>query len=70
MHIGKSKQDMRKLHWQEIAKRVTTHEGELIKGAEGQKYKEKYSNQYLGKDLSKPLDFNRADYQKELAKTK
>ena len=70
MNIGKSKVELRKLHWTEIKSRVTTHEGESLSGKKGTVYQQKYGKQYLGRDMSKPLDFNRPEYQKELSKTK
>lgn len=68
MYIGKSKKEQRVMHWQEIKTRVTTHEGETLRGQKGKDYKERYSKQYLGSDLSKPTDFSRPEYQKELNK--
>lgn len=68
--IISSKKNQRILHWKEIKTRTTTHEGEFIKGDKGKSYQQKYSRKYLGKDLSIPTDFNRPDYQKELAKAK
>lgn len=57
------KQD-RLLHWKEIQSRVRTQDGELIKGANASKHRQKY----LG--LSKPTNFEHPIYQKELNKTK
>jgi hypothetical protein len=68
-NIGVSKKDARMAHWRDIKNRVTTHEGEALKGVKGADYNRKYSRQYLGKDLSRPTDFSQAQYQKELAKT-
>lgn len=36
----------------EIRSKVRTHEGELLTGKKGRAYLDKYSRQYLGKDLS------------------
>ena len=70
MNIGRSKVELRKLHWQEIKSRVTTHEGEFLSGSKGEKYKRDYSQKYLGRDLSRPANFDRPEYQKELSRTK
>ena len=70
MLIGKSKVEQRKLHWGEIKSRVTTHEGEVLSGNKGRGYQQKYSKQYLGRDLSRPPNFNSPIYQKELSKTR
>lgn len=70
MLIGKSKIEQRKLHWQEIRSRVTTHEGEFLNGNKGREYQKKWSKQYLGRDISRPVNFDYPSYQKELAKTK
>lgn len=70
MNIGKSKRDLRLAHWQDIASRVTTHEGEVLSGEKGRDYQKKYSRKYLGKDLGKPVDYNQVSYLKELDKTK
>ena len=70
MNIGRSKVELRKLHWQEIKSRVTTHEGEPLSGKKGEEYKQKWSKQYLGRDLSRPADFRGVEYQKELSKTR
>jgi hypothetical protein len=66
MFIGKSKKDQRVAYWQTIKSRVTTHEGEMLSGKKGQDYQKKYSKKHLGRDLSRPVDFNRPEYQKEL----
>lgn len=68
-HIGVSKRDKRLGHWKKIKERVTTHEGEILNGRAGEQYKQKYSRQYLGVDLSRPTDFSKPEYQRELAKT-
>lgn len=70
MNIGKSKQELRKLHWQEIKSRVITHEGESLSGKKGREYQIKYGEKYLGRDLSRPPDFSKPEYQKELGKTR
>ena len=70
MNIGSSKVEKRKLHWQEIKSRVTTHEGESLSGKKGREYQQKYSKKYLGTDLSRPPDFRGVEYQKELSRTK
>ena len=69
MNIGLSKKDKRIAHWKEIQSRVTTHEGESLSGRKGEEYKQKYSKKYLGRDLSRPANFDRPEYQKELRKT-
>lgn len=58
VHIGKSFQETRALHWQEIKSRVRTHEGELLTGKQGREYQQKWSKDYLGTDLgnSQPID--------------
>ena len=59
MYILKSKKEQRLNHWNEIKKRVISHEGELFSGEKGEKYQKKYSRQYLGKDLNtKPIDID------------
>lgn len=70
MNIGKSKVELRKLHWQEIKARVKTHEGESLFGNKGRQYQQKWSKKYLGRDLSKPVNFDKTEYQKELSRTK
>lgn len=70
MNIGKSKKDQRVLHWENIKSRVRTHEGEFLSGKKGEEYKKKYSKTYLGRDLSRPTNYNQVSYLKELAKTK
>lgn len=68
MMILKSKDEKRKLHWQDITQRVTTHEGEFLHGNKGKDYQQKYSEKYLGKDLTKPVNFDKPEYERELAK--
>ena len=70
MIILGGKKEQRLAHWQDIAHRVTTHEGELLTGEKGRRYQEKYSERYLGKNLAKPLNYNQVSYLQELAKTK
>lgn len=69
IYIGKSKIEKRVLHWQDITHRVTTHEGEFLRGEKGKRYQEKYGKKYLGKDLSRPVNFDKSEYQRELEKT-
>ena len=66
--IGTGHKDARLNYWKEIKSRVTTHEGELLSGNKGREYQQKYSKQYLGKDMSQPVNFNKPEYQKELNK--
>ena len=68
MFILKSKKDNRVLHWQEIKSRTTTHEGEFVHGNKGRDYQKKWSKKYIGTDLSRPANFDKPEYQKELAK--
>ncbi len=70
VNIIRSKKEQRIAHWQEISKRVTTHEGEFLSGNKGREYQIKYSKKYLGKDLSKPININpdRPEVKKELNK--
>lgn len=70
MHIGKGKKDQRLAYWREIKSRVTTHEGEMLSGEKGRDYQKKYSKQYLGKDMSRPINFNQVSYLQELEKTR
>lgn len=70
MNIGFSKKDKRVLHWKEIQSRVTTHEGEFLSGRKGREYQQKWGKKYLGVDFAKPLNLDKADVQRELAKTK
>ena len=59
MYILKSNKEQRLNHWNEIKKRVTSHEGELLSGKKGERYQKKYSRQYLGKDLNtKPINID------------
>lgn len=51
-YIGNSGNQSRANHWRDIQSRVKTHEGEVLKGEAGKKYQEKWSKEYLGKDLS------------------
>ena len=69
MNIGYSKKDSRINHWKEIQSRVTTHEGEPLSGLKGRSYLEKYGKKYLGME-NRSTNFNKPEYQKELAKTK
>ncbi len=69
MIILKGKKEQRLTHWQEIATRVTTHEGEFLYGEAGRKYQQKYSKKHLGKDLAKPINYNQVSYLQELNKT-
>lgn len=39
-------------HLKDIRSRVTTHEGEVLGGKKGREYMDKYSEKYLGKNLS------------------
>ena len=64
-----SKKGQRLSHWKEITSRVRTHEGELLSGNKGRTYQEKYGQKYLG-ITARPINFNSAAFQKELAKTK
>jgi hypothetical protein len=52
MEILKGRREQRALHWREISKKVRTHEGQLLTGNKGAKYQEKYSQKYLGRDIS------------------
>lgn len=70
MYIGKSKKGQRVAYWNEIKSRVTTHEGELLSGEKGREYQKKYSKRYLGRDLSRPVNYNKVSYLQELEKTK
>lgn len=70
MYIVKSKKDQRIAHWKEIHSRITTHEGELLTGARGIQYQEKYGEKYLGKKMNKPVNYNQVSYLQELDKTK
>lgn len=67
--VAPTKTDRRLAHWKEIKSRVTTHEGEMLNGVEGISYQKKWSKQYLGRDMSRPVNFDRPEYQKELHKT-
>jgi hypothetical protein len=69
-NIGGGKKENRIKHWGEIKSRVTTHDGQLLSGKAGREYQQKWSKKMLGRDLSKPANFNAPDYQRELAKTK
>lgn len=69
MYIGKSKKDQRISHWADIKSRVTTHEGEVLSGKKGEAYQVNHGKKLLGIDY-KPTNFNRPEYQKELAKTR
>lgn len=55
--IIKDRKTQRAQHWNDIRSRVRTHEGELLTGDAGKRYSEKYSEKYLGKDISnvKPI---------------
>ena len=64
-----SRKGKRVNHWQEIASRVRTHEGELLSGNKGRDYQQRYAQKHLGISPRKN-DFNSAAFQKELAKTK
>lgn len=68
--IGASKTDSRIKHWRDITSRVTTHDGQFLQGKAGKDYQKRWSKQMLGKDLSRPVDFQAPSFQKELAKTK
>ena len=69
MYIVGSKKEQRMAYWNEIKSRVTTHEGEMLSGQKGRDYQKKYSVKYLGKDLSKPINYNEVSYMQELEKT-
>ena len=62
--IGKSKKELRALHWNEIKTRVTTHEGELLSGKKGKEYQQKWSKKYIGRDLTnhQPITADRIEY--------
>ena len=64
MIVGKSKDEKRALHWRDIRKRVTTHEGEFLTGEKGRKYQKKWSKKYLGKDLGNQRRVTVFDVQK------
>ena len=68
-NIGVSKKDARIAHWRDIQSRVTTHDGQFLKGKSGRDYQKKYSKKMLGKDLSQPTNYNTPSFQKELTKT-
>lgn len=70
MYILKGKKELRQAHWNFIRTRVTTHEGEFLYGKKGKEYQKKYSKRYLGKDLSKPINYNQVSYLQEIEKTK
>lgn len=64
-----SKVDRRIAHWKDIKSRVRTHDGEMLSGSKGRDYQVKFSQRYLGKDMSAPPRFDGADHLRELAKT-
>ena len=51
--ILKNSKQRRASHWNEIRKRITTHEGEVLSGRRGDAYQQKYGKKYLGTDLSR-----------------
>ena len=62
MIIISGKREQRAAHWNEIRKRVTTHEGEFLSGAKGQEYQEKWAKKYLGRDLhTRPISPDRIE---------
>ncbi len=64
-----SRKGKRLAHWQDIRNRITTHEGEVLKGAAGAKYIQKYGKKYLGVE-PRPINRNSPDVLRELAKTR
>ena len=54
IYISGGKKEQRAAHWNEIASRVTTHEGETLSGSKGREYQNKWSKKMLGKDLRRP----------------
>jgi hypothetical protein len=49
---GSSKKHISSSLLENIRSRVVTHEGQMLSGSEGRKYMDKYSKQYLKKDLA------------------
>lgn len=56
--VAVTKEDARAAHWNDIKTRVKTHEGELLIGKAGIQYQQRFSQKYLGRDLSsgRPAD--------------
>lgn len=61
--INKGKKEQRAAYWNDIRKRVTTHEGQILTGKKGESYQKKYGKKYLGRDIgsARPISADRVE---------